>query len=318
MIDSVIYWLTSADSDIETAAGHPRPGLTRCRDIELDKRTIMKAKQGIKLEQLAAGFERGIGALDELRVMQLGDGLRLQGAQNRVQAREYERLKRKYGEEHPRTLNAAARIELGKDHMQVISTVHAGASSPRPDAGEGWAVDGFVRRASGDPVGGLTVAAYDRQDRWYQELGYACTNEKGYFSIIVAKLPARELRVYMRASKGKRLLESNEVRLAPAPKSHDRVELIIGAADGQGECMPPSGGKVEPRPPDETPHGRDQPAPSAQEAKETGAATGKPAPDSGPRGEQKGKASREVAEKPKESGKRGGFTQKEPPPKRRK
>lgn len=225
----------------------------------------MKAKQGIKFEQLAAGFERGIGALDELRVMQLGDGLRLQCAQNRVQAREYERLERKYGKDHPRTLNAAAKIELGKEHMQAISIVHTTASAPRPDPGNGWAVDGFVRTANGDPVSGVTVAAYDRQEHWYQELGYACTDEKGYFRMVAEKVPEKELSVYMRASKGKRLLESNEVRLVPAPKSSDRVEIIIGDIAGKGDCMPPAGGKEASRPPEKPVGGKEKPAAPVKE-----------------------------------------------------
>lgn len=288
----------------------------------------MIERKDIKLEQLDVGFERGIVALDELRVMKLGDALRLQSAQGHMEAREYERLKHKFGKDHPRTLNAAARIELGKEHIQAISIVHAGASSPMPDAGEGWAVDGFVRTANGDPIEGVTVAAYDRQERWYQELGYACTDTKGYFSMVAEKLSAKELQVYMRASKGKRLLESNEVRLAPALKSTDRVEIIIGDTGGKGDCMPPSG-KGETRPPKETPGGKGQPAPSAKEAKEPGEVPAKPAESapekptpapeetaketkgtvpttaSAPRGEQEATTLKGASGKPKKSGEKG-------------
>jgi hypothetical protein len=218
----------------------------------------MKTDKGIKLEQLSAGFERGIGALDELRVIQLGDGLRLQGALNQVEALEYERLERKYGKDHPRTLNAAAKIELGKEHMQAIAIVHAAASAPRPDPGNGWAVDGFVRNANGDPVGGVMVAAYDRRKRWYEELGYDCTDALGYFSIVVEKLSEKPPRpVFMCASKGKKLLESNEVRLAPAPKSSDRVEIILGDKGGKGDCSPPDGGPGVPKPPDQPRPGKE-------------------------------------------------------------
>lgn len=222
----------------------------------------MKAKKGIKDEQLAAGFERGIGALDELRVMQLSDGLRLQGAQNRLQALEYERFKRKYGKEHPRTLNAAAKIELGREHIQAISIVHTTASAPYPDPGNGWAVDGFVRNATGDPVGGVTVAAYDQKERWYEEFGFSCTDEEGYFSIVIENLAKKPPHpVFMRASKDKKLLASNKVQLLPEPESSDRVEIIISDIGGKGDCMPPADGKDKPMPPDEPVRGKDQPAP---------------------------------------------------------
>jgi hypothetical protein len=220
----------------------------------------MKAYKGIKLEQLSAGFERGILALDDLRLMQLGDGLRLQGALNQVQTREFKRLERKYGKDHPRMLNAAAKIELGKEHMQAISIVHTTVSEPRPDPGDGWAVDGFVRTANGDPVGGVTVAAYDRRGRWYEEFGYDCTKEDGHFMIVVEKLPDKLPRpVYMRASKGKKPFESNEVQVAPEPKSSDRVEIIIGDTGSKGDCMPPPGGKGEPGPPKQPRGGKEKP-----------------------------------------------------------
>lgn len=226
----------------------------------------MKAYKGIKLEQLSAGFERGILALDDLRLMQLGDALRLQGALNQVQTREFKRLERKYGKDHPRILNAAAKIELGKEHMQAISIVHTTMSEPRPDPGDGWAVDGFVRTANGDPVEGVTVAAYDQRERWYEELGYGCTKEDGHFMIVVEKLPDELPRpVYMRASKGRKLFESNEVQVAPEPKSSDRVEIIIGDTGSKGDCKPPPGRKGKPRPPEQPMGGKEKPAAHVKE-----------------------------------------------------
>ena len=211
----------------------------------------MKIDKGITLEQLSTGLERGIQSLDELRFMRLSDALRLQGAQNQVQAREYERLGRKYGKDHPRTLNAAAKIELGKEHIQAMSIVHTTVSAPRPDPGKGWAVDGFVRTSSGDPVAGVTVAAYDRQDQWYEEFGYDCTDNQGYFSIVVETLPEKSPSpVFMHASKDKKLIPSNEVKLSPEPQSSDRVDIIIEDIPGKGDCAPPAGGKGAPRMPE--------------------------------------------------------------------
>lgn len=177
-----------------------------------------------------------------------------------VKTREFKRLELKYGKDHPCMLNAAAKIELGKEHMQTISITHTTTSEPRPDPGDGWAVDGFVRTADGDPIAGVTVAAYDRRVRWYEEFGYDCTKEDGHFMIVVEKLPDKLPRhVYMRASKGKKLLPSNELRLAPAPKSADRVEIIISDAGSKGDCKPPPGRKGKPRPPEQPMGGKEKP-----------------------------------------------------------
>lgn len=236
----------------------------------------MKININAETEQFTAGFERGIEALDELRIMQLSDEFKLQYAQNHLHNREYERLKRKYGKDNPRTLKAAAKSELGKEYMQAISIVHASASVSYPDPGGGWAVDGYVRDAKGYPVGGVTVAAYDGRERWCEEFGYGCSDEEGYFSIVVEELPEKlPDSVFMRASKGKKLLVSNGVRLEPEPGSSDRVEIIIGDAGSKDDCIPPAGGKEKPRPPDEPVRGKDQPVPPLKKVPAAGeSATG--------------------------------------------
>ena len=121
----------------------------------------MKEKMGITIEQLAAGFGRGVAALDEVRAMQIAEALRLESAKGSNDAREHQRLRRKYGEDHPRTMAAASRISANEKYRIELAIEYGHASTPRPDPGEGWAVDGFVRTSDGDPVARVTVAAYD-------------------------------------------------------------------------------------------------------------------------------------------------------------
>ena len=258
---------------------------------------------------------RALELLDGSQALQFAEGLRLGSALSNVSAREYDRIKRKYGKDHPRTLEMAVRVAANMEAKKGLFMRYTEASTPYANPGEGWAVDGFVRTANGDPVEGVTVAAYDRQERWYQKLGYACTDGKGYFQIIAEKVPDEELSVYMRASKGNKLLESNEVQLAPEPKSSDRVEIIIGDIAGKGDCMPPTGGKGEPRPPEKPGGGKEKPAAPVKEAKDTGTITA-----SGPTDEQKAKALKNEAEKLKESGNKANVAgrQKKPPKKGRK
>jgi hypothetical protein len=203
---------------------------------------------------------RSFELVDASQALQFAEGLRLGSSLSSVNAREYARIERKYGKDHPRTKEMALRVEANEVAKKVLFTRYVAASTPQTDPGEGWAVDGFVRTADGEPVPGVTVAAYDRHERWYRELGYGCTNERGYFSMVAKKLSDKELVVYVRASKGKKLLPSNEVRLAPAPKSTDRVEIIIGDTGGKGDCIPPVGNKRKPMPPSEPVRGKDQSA----------------------------------------------------------
>lgn len=213
----------------------------------------MDMKNRVSIDEVAKGFDRSIEALDEIRAMQLGERMRVQSAKDHVYAREHDRLERKYGKDHPRTTAMAEKMQINRDHIQGISVVHTTAATPRPAAGKGWAVDGFVRTADGVPVPGVTVAAYDKDDTWYEKFGFSCTDDKGYFSLVAAnfsdRLPAPAL---MQVSKGKKIQPSNAPQVVPTPGSTDRVEIILGGNAEKGECAPPSGGKTPPKdtPPD--------------------------------------------------------------------
>ena len=232
----------------------------------------MKSKGDIDLEDLGSLSDRGVKALDEIRAMQLAGSMQLQSAKDHVYEREYSRLERKYGKEHPRTMGMAAKMEMNRNHIQGFAMEYAAATTPRPDAGEGWGVDGFVRTSDGDPVPGATVAAYDRKGVWHQELGYACTDEKGYFSMVAEKLPDNPPRpVFMQVSKGKRILPSSESRLVPVSGNRDRVEIIVGKVSDKGDCLPPSGDKGGKYPRAQSSGGKTQPKdaqPVSEPAKE--------------------------------------------------
>lgn len=228
----------------------------------------MNTIKDMTVEQLDAGFERGIVALDELRVLQLGDALRLQSAQGRMQVREYERLKNKFGNDHPRTLNAAAKIALGKEHMRSISIVHAAASKPQPDA---WIVHGHVRTQNLKPVPGVTVALYTKDGEWLRAFGHDCTDTEGHFKLRVkgdtkagqdmsdikgvresatlssmkTETTATDPKVFLRVTDTRQaLLGSDPVPLTPRLGQVDYREIIL---DGT-VCTPPPGGDPKPGP----------------------------------------------------------------------
>jgi hypothetical protein len=202
---------------------------------------------------------RSVELLDLSQALQFAEGFRLGSALQKVHEREYARIARKYGKDHARAKEMSVRVQANELARKTLLARYTAATTPRPSPGEGWAVDGFVRRASGEPAPGVTVAAYDSQECWQKDFGYACTDDKGYFSLIVNRIPDGLQSLYLRPSKGRRLIESNEPLLSPAPKSAERVEIIIKDTDGKGDCAPPSGGKREPRPPEQSPDAREKP-----------------------------------------------------------
>jgi len=205
----------------------------------------MKQKIPITVEQVAANLGKGAMALDQVRAAQIAGGLRLESAKSAVYLREHERLRQKYGPEHPRTKDMSTRARGNAEYRAELITEYRAAATPMPEAGAGWAVDGFVRTSGRAPVSGVTVAAADRQGRWLEEFGYACANDQGYFQLIAEKIPEKETRVYMRAFERGVPLESNENRMAPAAGRVDRIEIILERS-AKGDCTPPDGGVPAP------------------------------------------------------------------------
>ncbi|MGB7202812.1 MAG: hypothetical protein WBD16_11150 [Pyrinomonadaceae bacterium] len=189
--------------------------------------------------------KRALELLDESQAVPLTEAFRIGGALNGVYAREYERMKAKYGDDHERTLEMAAKIELGERTKKKIVNRHRDVTTPFAEAGDGWAVDGFVRTSDGDAISGVTVASYDSRGRVYDEFGYGCTDKKGYFKIIVKEIPDKQLRVSLHASRGEKLLKSNENRLTPVSGGSARIDIIISEG-GKDECAEPPRTKSKP------------------------------------------------------------------------
>lgn len=186
-------------------------------------------------ERDTSGFEitdkfkkRALELLDESHAMQFAEGLRLNSAMATVFGREKKRLEARLGPNDLRVKEMSERLEASSEAKLELFSRFSDAMTPPTTSKEGWAVDGFVRAASGAPLQGLTVAAFDKDGNVYKEFGRAVSDDKGFFSLSVEKFPAHPpSHVFMRAMKGRTPLESKEVRLVPVAGSSERVEIIL-------------------------------------------------------------------------------------------
>jgi hypothetical protein len=171
--------------------------------------------------------KRALELLDESQAVQFVEGLRLNSAAAVVFGREEKRLRQKYGDDDLRVKEMTARLDASREAKADLYSRYADAMTPQATPEKGWTVDGFVRTAEGVPAGGVMVAAYDRSGNIYKDLGKATTEKNGYFLIEVKDLPDKPASAYMRASLRGKILESNDVLVAPAAGSSDRVEIIL-------------------------------------------------------------------------------------------
>lgn len=98
--------------------------------------------------------------------------------------REQARLGQKLGALDPGVLALNQRIELNRGFVRdlVIEIDHARTEAPVAHETT-WIVHGFVRDKELTGVPNLTVAIYDEKGTWIQALGFACTDERGYFKL---------------------------------------------------------------------------------------------------------------------------------------
>lgn len=99
-------------------------------------------------------------------------------------ARERNRLMAKYGTEHARVKKLGDRLTYneGASRELDVEIEQAHIEVPPFDVNT-WMVHGRVLDKEGKSISGLTVSLYDTQGTWVEELGYACTDDRGYYAI---------------------------------------------------------------------------------------------------------------------------------------
>ena len=126
--------------------------------------------------------------LDQQRTQGLEQLQQVQTVQTSALQRERQRLTAKYGEDHPRVQKINTRLTYNqgaqKDLTQEIKRSKISVSQFDPKT---WKGHGLILDQNEIGVQGLTVSLSDANGNWIQALGYACTNEDGYFSIIYPK-----------------------------------------------------------------------------------------------------------------------------------
>ena len=135
-------------------------------------------------EEIFAKLDFAFDGLDSQRARGLQRLKSLHSIRSDGATREKKRLKAKYGTEHPRvkkleerlTYNAGAAKELDAEIERTKIT------QPSFDINT-WMVHGRVLNKEGKGISGLTVSLYDEKGTWIEQLGYACTDERGYFAI---------------------------------------------------------------------------------------------------------------------------------------
>ena len=149
-----------------------------CRPDEIPDDTVTKTVEG------------QISALDPQRAESYVGLEKLRSARAGGYAREHKRLALKYGNDSPRVAALVEKTRINQGLQRDLNFEQARSKSETPTVDEkGYVFHGFVRDLKGQVQQKLTVALYDEKGNWISELGYGCTDERGYFILRYQQQP---------------------------------------------------------------------------------------------------------------------------------
>jgi len=165
--------------------------------------------------------------------------------------REQNRLKAKYGAEHPMVKKLDERLiyNTGLSKELDVEIERTEITQPFFDINT-WMVHGRVLDKEGKGISDLTMSLYDKKKVWVEELGHACTDEHGYYSISYRAEPekkqeipeTRELFLTVTNSTFKVLHRETE----PLFVKIGQIDFRLIVLDDKSEvCEPPQPGNKE-------------------------------------------------------------------------
>jgi len=197
-----------------------------------------------RTEENAAQFESDLAKADTVRATALAGLQQLRVSRAKYAQREQIQLAAKLGEDHPDVVRLKDEVAADQHFAGALGAEVDRVSARAPVVSEsGWALHGFVRNQELQGQPKLTVALFDRSNRWIEGLGHTCTDDRGYFQLCfvpgkeVALEQGRELFIHISDPKQKELYRDREPMLAVPGETKYR-EIIIG--DETAVCSPPA------------------------------------------------------------------------------
>ncbi len=224
-------------------------------------------ERSIPLNTISETLEKGLSGTDAERKMGIEGLMRVRDVKATRLEREKLRLSKKLGANHPRVMELTNTIEVNRGLIRDLEVQRDHSRAEIPVADENtWILHGFVRDKNFKGIPTLTVALYDQQGKWVEQLGYACTDKTGYFKlsyshmrddrekpwfITLAGKTRQGPQVFIRISDQKGMfLYTDKQSLTPEPGQVDYREILLG--DEVDMCKPPEG-TMRPKPGTEKP-----------------------------------------------------------------
>ena len=146
----------------------------------------MSKKTEFSLEEIFSKIDSSLEQTDQLRADNLNQMAVVQQVNAKALTKERQRLAGKYGADDLRVQRIDAKLQFTQGFTQDLKVEIDKTKIQVPTRDRHtWMLHGRVLQAKNKQgIPGLTVALVNREGQWVRELGYVCTDERGYFAII--------------------------------------------------------------------------------------------------------------------------------------
>lgn len=181
-----------------------------------------------------------IGKLDDQRLEELKKFQGMQSIKDEVLKKEKTRLEKKLGTKHPRVQTIESKLSFNKGMFAGLEKeIDKASIKQEPFDSTSWRVNGRVFDSDKKPVKSVTVYLSDTNKNWIKELGSACTDEKGYYSITLNQEEVKQFEkqpLYLTLSdKNKKTIYSDKNPLTAKAGLIDVKDIYLKGED----CTPP-------------------------------------------------------------------------------
>ncbi len=180
-----------------------------------------------RAEKAAEGFDQ----IEAQRSARLKQAKTDQQTRQLSLERERERLTKKYGPNHKRVVKIDRELATQPTFIKAVDEQAVRSetkpATPRPTY---WTVYGTIRDKENNRLGGLTVSLFDAGGHWVKDLGFACSDDKGFYSLKVDDPDGRLTKKY----KGKPLyLTLTDDQKAVLHKDEEALFLSTGTSENR-------------------------------------------------------------------------------------
>jgi len=142
-------------------------------------------KRKLSQEEIFEKIDSTFNFFNEQRVKGLEEAYSQQAIKNLLLKEERERLRKKYGDDHPRIKKISNQLTFNSGFLKEIDSEIERAKIEVPDVDpDSWMVHGRIIDEDSKGISDITVSIYNDEGKWVRKMGSSCTNLLGYFSII--------------------------------------------------------------------------------------------------------------------------------------